>query len=133
MELSRERPGDHLFIRSVTREGIQVVDRVFSGSLIISADRIVEDWAVEAPQDLDEASFDPIFALDPEVVLLGTGARQVFPDPQLMMCFHRRGTGIEVMATAAACRTFNVLVSERRRVVAALLAPSAVAEDGVNP
>jgi uncharacterized protein len=133
MELSLERPGDHLFIRSVTREGIQVVDRVFSGSLIVSADRIVENWAVEAPQDLDEESFDPIFALDPEVVLLGTGARQVFPEPRLMMCFHSRGTGIEVMATAAACRTFNVLVSERRRVVAALLAPSAVAGKGVNP
>ena len=133
MELSLERPGDHLFIRSVTHEGIQVVDRLFKGSLIISADRVIETWNVEAPRDLNEASFDPVFALDPEVVLLGTGARQVFPEPRLMMCFNGRGTGIEVMATAAACRTFNVLVSERRRVVAALLAPSVVAGDDVNP
>ena len=133
MELSLERPGDHLFIRSVSSEGIQVVDQVYAGSLILSADRLVEDWAVEVFQDLDEDAFDPVFALNPEVVLLGTGAKQIFPHPRLMMCFHSRDIGIEVMATAPACRTFNVLVSERRRVVAALLAPSATAETGVSP
>jgi uncharacterized protein len=74
--------------------------------------------------ELDERRLEPVFALRPEVVLLGTGARQVFPSPELLMCFHRRGIGIEVMATAAACRTFNVLVSERRKVVAALLPPA---------
>lgn len=123
MELSLDRPGSHLFIRSVTEAGIQVVDRVYEGPLILSSSELVSDWAVSGMDGLDEASLEPVFALQPEVVLLGTGSRQRFPDPRLLMCFHSRGIGIEVMATPAACRTFNVLVSERRNVVAALLPP----------
>lgn len=125
MELTLDRPGDHLFVRSVSDSGIQIVDRTYTSSLVLSARELVSDWGVAVPGDLDEASLEPVFALDPEVVLLGTGAEQVFPDPQIMMCFHRRGIGIEVMATPAACRTFNVLVSERRNAVAALLPPTA--------
>jgi uncharacterized protein len=55
------------------------------------------------------------------VVLMGTGTRQQFPPVERMMEFYRRGIGAEVMSTAAACRTFNVLVSEQRLVVAALM------------
>ena len=62
-----------------------------------------------------------IFEMKPEVVLLGTGAKQVFLPPQLMMQFYNKGIGIEVMTTDAACRTFNVLVSEGRNVLAALM------------
>lgn len=123
MDLTLERPGDHLFVRSVSKAGVKVVDRTVTGALILSASELVTDWAVESVDQLDEQLLEPVFALQPEVVLLGTGARQVFPPPELMMKFHSRGVGIEVMATAAACRTFNVLVSERRNVVAALLPP----------
>jgi len=125
VELSLERPGDHLFVRSVSESGIRVGERTYETSLILSARDLITDWPVALPADLDEDRIEPIFGLEPEVVLLGTGALQVFPDPQLMMCFHRRGVGIEVMTTAAACRTFNVLVSERRNAVAALLPPAA--------
>jgi uncharacterized protein len=124
MELTLERPGDHLFVRSVSDAGVQVVDRTVTGSLILSASELVTDWSAACVDDLDERCLEPVLALQPEVVLLGTGARQVFPRPELMMCFHRRGIGIEVMTTAAACRTFNVLVSESRKVVAALLPPT---------
>ena len=124
MDLTLERPGKHLFVRSVSDAGVQVVDRMVSGALILSAGELVTDWPVTGMEQLDEQLLEPVFALRPEVVLLGTGARQVFPAPELMMCFHRRGVGIEVMTTAAACRTFNVLVSERRNVVAAVLPPS---------
>jgi uncharacterized protein len=125
MDLTLERPGDHLYIRSVSEAGIRVVDETVEGSLILSATEMVTDWEVSKLEQLNEQRLEPVFALQPEVVLLGTGSTQVFPEPELMMCFHRRGVGIEVMATAAACRTFNVLVSERRNVVAALLPPGA--------
>jgi uncharacterized protein len=62
-------------------------------------------------------------ALEPEVILLGTGARQHFPAPALLRAMLARGIGLEVMDTAAACRTFNVLASEYRRVVAVLFVP----------
>ena len=62
-----------------------------------------------------------VFDLQPEIVLIGTGRKQVFLQPELMMSFYRREVGFEVMSTHAACRTFNVLVSESRNAVAALL------------
>ena len=124
MDLTLERPGDHLFVRSVSAAGVQVVDRVFEGAIVLGARELHEPWAVSGPDALTEESLAPVFAMEPEVVLLGTGARQVFPAPELMMCFYRRGVGVEVMTTDAACRTFNILVGEGRRVVAALLPPA---------
>ncbi len=63
----------------------------------------------------------PLLALDPEVVLLGTGAQHTFPPASFSAQFLSKGIGFEAMGTAAACRTFSVLVSEQRRVVALLL------------
>jgi uncharacterized protein len=123
MDLSLQKPGNHLFIRSVSDAGIQVVDRLIAGPLILSASQLLTDWPILHWRQLSEGNLEPVFALRPEIVLLGTGAVQVFPPPELMMCFHRRGIGIEVMTTPAACRTFNVLVADRRNVVAALLPP----------
>lgn len=127
MELTLDRPGDHLFVRSVSANGIQVVDRMFAGPILLSARNVIDPWEVKDPGSISEDRLAPVFALEPEVVLLGTGARQVFPPPELMMSFYRRGIGVEVMTTDAACRTFNILAGEGRRVVAALLPP------GLNP
>lgn len=121
MELTLEQPGEHLFIRSVSSRGIQVVDDFHTAPIIVSASELVTDWPVAGAGDLDEEHLEALLALDPEVVLIGTGERQVFLPPALTMVFYRRGVGIEVMATGAACRTFNVLVSESRNVVAGLL------------
>lgn len=128
MDLSLQKPGNHLFIRSVSEAGIQVVDRFVTGPVILSASQLRTDWPVSHCRQLSEDGLEPVFALQPEIVLLGTGAVQVFPPPELMMCFHRRGIGIEVMTTPAACRTFNVLVADHRNVVAALLPPGLVPE-----
>ena len=62
-----------------------------------------------------------IMALDPEVLLLGTGTQHAFPPAQFSARFLSRGVGFEAMNTGAACRTYNVLVGEQRRVVAMLL------------
>jgi uncharacterized protein len=121
MDLTLEKPGDHLFIRSVSGAGIQVADVHYSGPIILSATRIVEDWTASEAIDLAECDLEKILDLDPEIVLLGTGASQVFLPPERMMYFYSRNVGVEVMNTEAACRTFNVLVSESRKVVAALL------------
>lgn len=123
MELTLDRPGDHLFVRSVSSAGIEIVDRLFAGPVILSANEVLDDWEAEAPQDLEEGHFEQVFGMEPEVVLVGTGAAQIFLSPELMMCFYRRGIGVEIMSTSAACRTFNVLAGEGRRVVAAMLPP----------
>lgn len=89
-------------------------------NLILLADRILE-WNIESFEALGVADFERIAELDPEVVLLGTGARLRFPPVQLTRPLIEARRGLEVMDMQAACRTFNILVSEGRRVVAALL------------
>jgi uncharacterized protein len=121
MDLTLDRPGDHLYIRSVSHEGFTIGDECHPGPIIVSASQIITDWPATTVEALGESLIEPIVRLEPEVVLLGTGAQQVFLPPELMVYFFRHQAGLEVMTTDAACRTFNVLVSESRNVVAALL------------
>lgn len=81
----------------------------------------VESWDVGSISDLSASDFDPIIAHRPEVVLVGTGERQVMFSPRIYSELSNAGIGVEIMATSAAVRTFNVLLSEDRRVLAALI------------
>ncbi len=125
VDISLEQPGDHLFIRAVDERGIQVQEAWYTGSLVVGWRDITPAWPPERIEDIDAAHLDPVLAMNPEVVLIGSGARQRFLAPELMMKFLGAGIGVEVMTTAAACRTFNVLAGDGRRVVAALISPQA--------
>jgi uncharacterized protein len=81
----------------------------------------VLDWGVDSFETLEPAHFARIAALDPEVVIFGSGARLRFAHPRLLTALIERRIGVECMDTAAAARTYNVLVTEGRRVVGALL------------
>ena len=96
-------------------------ERIVRHGIIISANGTVTAWPPMLPVDLEEGHLRQIISHEPEVVLLGTGARQEFPAPELLRPFVESGLGVEVMDTAAACRTFNVLAAESREVVAGLL------------
>lgn len=121
MDLSLQAPGEHHFVRSVNAEGIEIAGQLYTRSLLLAADHLQADWAPQSLAEVKAQHLADIFQFQPDLVLLGTGSKQHFPAPQLLMEFHQRGIGIEVMGTAPACRTFNVLVAESRRVVAALL------------
>ena len=121
MEFNLEVPLNQFFIRSVGEKGICVNKDFFTKPLIISGQRIIPDWDVTSIDDINEASLQAVFDLQPEVILIGTGKIQVFLPPATQVHFFRRNVGFEVMTTDAACRTFNVLASEGRHVVAALL------------
>lgn len=121
MDLTLQNPGDHLFIRSVSDSGIQVVDDFYDSAIILSARELIPHWPVNCVGDIEIQHLEKVLELNPEVVLIGTGSRQSFLPPALMMFFYERNVGVEVMTTDAACRTFNVLVSESRDVVAALI------------
>jgi uncharacterized protein len=120
-ELTLQRPDTRYFIRGAGPDGVVVVDRAIPGSLIVSAERLEEDWAPKRVEDIGETHIEQILEFEPEVILLGTGARQGFLPPALIARCYGEGVGIEVMTTRAACRTFNVLIAEERRAVAALL------------
>lgn len=121
MDLSFQAPGEYHFIRSISAAGITIGASTYSQSLIVTADQLFTDWPPQRFEDLQPPHLDALLRLQPELVLLGTGSRQQFPPAAFMMEFYQRGIGIEVMATAPACRTYNVLVAESRQVLAALL------------
>ncbi len=91
------------------------------GHLILVPDQAVTAWSVADFESLRAEDFDALVELHPEVVLLGTGARQRFPHPRLTRRLVEARIGVEVMDTAAACRTYNILMNEGRRVVAVVL------------
>ena len=89
-------------------------------SSIVLPDRIL-DWTVESFEKLRAEDFQVFSSLGVDIVLLGTGTRQRFPHPRLTAALARDGIGVEVMDLQAACRTYNILVAEERKVAAALL------------
>ena len=123
MKFTLESRGDVNIVTAYEAGRIRIRDRELGASLIVSATEIIPDWQVSASSELNVELLDAALALGPEILVLGTGARHVFPPPATHTHVLSRGVGFEVMDTAAACRTYNVLVQERRRVVAALILP----------
>jgi uncharacterized protein len=92
-----------------------------SGALVFGPDVPVSPWAVGGFDGLTAERIEELLPLRPELVLLGTGERQRFPGPAVLQPLAAAGIGVEVMSTPAACRTYNILMSEGRRVIAAFL------------
>jgi len=93
----------------------------YGHSIAVKADEVRIDWPVADFESLSEAHFDYFIQFKPDVLLLGTGSRQRFPDPRLYRSLTDAGVGVECMDTPAACRTYNILVVEDRKVIAAIL------------
>ena len=123
MQLTLENPDHEFFLRAADGTLARVNDRTLARSFVIAPDRLLEDWDVSDAARLGPEALEPLLAMEPAVVLLGTGERQVFPPAAAMAAGLRRGVGIEVMTNAAAARTFNVLASEGRKVVAGFILP----------
>ena len=90
-------------------------------SFVLTAEAVVAGFAPGGFEALTDADFAALLAHEPEIVILGTGATLRFPHPRLTRALAEAGVGLEVMDTPAACRTFNILAAEGRKVVAALL------------
>ena len=100
---------------------VAVNQRRIETCVVILPERLIEPWLVDSFAALAEMDFVFLAALPVEVVLLGTGKRLLFPHPRLAEPLRAARIGFEVMDTPAACRTYNILVGEGRRVAAALL------------
>lgn len=118
MQLNLDRPDYEFFLRGADGSSALVNERTLRQSFIVAPNALVEYWAIADASALSAPDLEPLLALQPELVVLGTGATQVFPAAEVMAACLTRGIGIEVMANAAAARTFNVLAAEGRRVVA---------------
>jgi len=121
MKFHLDAPGGLNLIRGYGPGQLRVGERTHTSSVIVTATTIIEDWRPASVHDLTAADLEPVLGLAAEVVLLGTGAHQQFPDSAILRILYEQRIGVEIMDTSAACRTYNVLVSEGRSVAAALI------------
>ena len=107
-------------VRSVANGQFSIGDDKLSGTVALSTDGVIDDWPEVAVADLGIEALAPLLALQPELIVVGTGSRQELPGRDLIFAMARANVGLEMMDTAAAARTFNVLISEGRSVAAVL-------------
>ena len=121
MQLTQDAPDHRYQLRSADGTLARVNERELRRSFLLSPDTLVEDGRPRAVAELEPADMEALLALQPALVLLGSGASLRFPAPAVLATCLTRGIGIEVMDNAAAARTFNLLAGEGRKVVAAFL------------
>ena len=121
MKFALQGPTSANLVQACSTTEIRVGERLIRASLILTATDMVLDWPPRSVHELAPEHLQEALAFAPEVILLGTGLRQDFPAAHVLAPVHHAGVGIEVMDTRAACRTFNVLVQEGRKVAAALI------------
>jgi len=100
---------------------IEINTKRYEQSLVVLPNLVLTDWQVTDFSSLTTENFQQLLEYKPEVVLLGTGDQHRFAHPKLSRSLTEAGIGVECMDTAAACRTYNILMSEGRHVAAALL------------
>ncbi len=121
MKFERESAGDRNVFTAYGEGWVEVGGRRLAGAVVVAADRIEEGWTTAGIGEVTEAEAAALAGWAPEILLLGSGAAFRFPEPAVLAPLHLAGVGVEVMDTRAACRTYNILLAEGRRVVAALI------------
>jgi len=121
MKLFLDKSGELNTVTGYAEDHVRVKQTRYETNLILMPDDVRTDWAGAGFDGLAEADFECLAGLGVEIVLIGTGSRQRFPDPALLRPLMRARIGFEVMDLGSACRTFNILVNEGRNVAAALI------------
>ena len=121
MKFSMADTGSGYLIQRYERGSIVVNGQELRESCILSENTLIPNWRARSGVTLTWDDLQPVLALAPQILILGTGTSQIFPSGEVTAQIAREGVGLEVMDTGAACRTYNILVSEGRRAVAALI------------
>ena len=121
MDIMQEFGHATYVIRGYDKGNITVNDTTYTSSLVIMPEHLIHDWAPRHIEELTTEHLMSIRHLNPEVVLIGSGEKLKFPAREILNYFMDSKIGVEVMDTGAACRTYNILMSEGRSVAAALI------------
>jgi uncharacterized protein len=113
-------------VTAYTAAGIEINAMPYAHSVVMLPQGAVSAWSVGSLDQLDAAHIDILAQYAPELIVLGTGARQRFPHPRLAAQLAGKRIGLEVMDTAAACRTYNILMAEGRKVLGAFIVEPSV-------
>ncbi len=121
MKFNQEHcPGSNI-IHAYDDDKVNINGQVYTDSLIVSHQQLTASWPVHTIHELSTASLDSLLDENPEVIIIGTGKQLIFPEPHIYAHLINQNIGVEFMDTGAACRTYNILLSEDRRVVAGLI------------
>ncbi len=121
MKLHLTQADGKQLITGYSQDWISINNLVYPQSLVVLPDELLLDWTVINFESLSEAHFECLLAHQPEVVLLGTGSSHRFIRPRLIQTLTAANIPVECMTTDAACRTYNILMAEGRKVAAALI------------
>lgn len=121
MNFSQDTSEEPTYIYSYHEDYLVVNKAKYEYHCLIHRDGMIKAWQPANPGDLTHHEFDDLLVFQPEVVLLGTGKRLLFPSNALRKYFQQLNIGLEIMDTGAACRTYNILLTEGRNVAAAIL------------
>ncbi len=121
MKISQAVSNQKFAIRAYEKGKLIINQQAYYKSLIVTPEQLMPEWRPQSIEDLTAVDFDELIALKPSMIILGTGEKQIFPSPPLYAEAINAGIGVEVMNTPAACRTYNILMSEGRSIAAALM------------
>jgi len=119
LQLDNHSPGH--CVRSFTNNTAVIGEVRYTASLIVTPEQVVSDWPPQHPDQLTIDDFGVILALEPELILVGTGNTLQFPDSETLKGVIRAGIGIDFMDSRAVCRTYNILAAEGRHVAAGII------------
>lgn len=114
-------PVSAVTVRHVEHGAITIGDEVIRENVVLLRDQVLRGWKVKDPSTVTIVDLEDALVHQPEIILFGTGWLNCLPPRELVFALARRGIGLEAMDTPAACRTFNILVSEERNVAALLI------------
>ena len=121
MELQRENSPKGYFVHAIADDHITVGDEIYSNSIIIAPSVVIPNWPPLSASSLTSYHIDMILGLESEIIIVGTGTTFETADPSILSCAVELGISIEFMSTRAACRTYNLLASEDRRIAAGII------------
>ena len=120
MELTLQSIKSGLFIKNYEKRTLFIDDKKYTDNLVVT-NQSVEKWGFNNKDVLGMKDFEKIIDKKPEIIILGTGADFIIPEPNIINSIQKKGIGFEFMITESACKTFNLLVSENRKVAAVLV------------
>ena len=121
MKFAQDAQDEGYVITAYDNNSVSISGKPFDQSLIVSASHLHEHWNLKDIESLQTDHIDQVLLFKPELIIIGTGHRLVFPAVETYAAIIQQGIGVDFMDTGAACRTYNILMSEGRGVVAGLI------------
>jgi len=121
MKFAQDSQDEGYVITAYDEDNITINGKAFASSLIITREKLQENWNLKHIDSLQPEHIDQILLLNPELIIIGTGKKLTFPAVATYSEIIKKGIGVDFMDTQAACRTYNILMSEGRDVVAGLI------------